>query len=70
MDKPTSAKARTVYHSADLVEARKAEPVDQLTRPAAARFILQQLAMIRPADEQDESMLSLIHNLTILGSGE
>jgi hypothetical protein len=67
MDKPTSAKARTVYHSADLVEARKAEP---LTEPAAARFILRQLAMIRPADEKDESMLSLIHNLTILGSGE
>lgn len=68
MDKPTSAKARTVYHSSKLVEASAAEPMD---RPAAARFCLQQLALTcRPADQQDEQMLALISNLIHMGQGE
>jgi len=65
MDKPTRAKAHTVYHSRKLVEATAAEPADQ-----AKLRMVSQLAAIRPADNQDESMLALIHNIIQLGRGE
>jgi len=64
MDTPR-AKARTVYHTAELVEATAAEPVDR-----AKLRMISQLTALKPADEQDESILAIIHNLTILGSGE
>ena len=67
MDKPTRAKAHTVYHTRKLVEASAAEPMD---RPAAARFCLQQIALIQPADQQDEQMLALISNLIHMSHGE
>lgn len=63
MDKPTRAKARTVYHSAKLVEATAAEPVAKLR-------MADQLARVRPADEQDDAMLALISNLISMGQGE
>jgi len=65
MDTPTRAKAQTVYHSAELVEATAAEPVDR-----AKLRMLSQLAAIRPADERDETMLALIHNMIQMGQGE
>jgi len=64
MDKPTRAKARTVYHSAELVEADKAEPIE------AKLTLVAQLARLQPADEQDETMLALINNVIQLGQGE
>ncbi len=64
MDTPTRAKARTVYHSRKLVEASAAEPMEAKLR------IVSQLAKLKPADEQDETMLALINNLIQLGQGE
>lgn len=65
MDKPTRAKAHTVYHTRKLVEATAAEPAQR----AKLRMVTQ-LAALKPADEQDETMLALIHNMIVLGSGE
>jgi hypothetical protein len=56
MSKPR-AKARTIYHSAELVEAIAAKPV----KPAD---------LIKPADRTDEQMLAHIHEITIMGQGE
>jgi len=65
MDEPTRAKARTVYHSAKLVEATAAEIVER-----SKLRMLSQLTAIRPADQQDEAMLALINNLVNMGQGE
>lgn len=59
------AKAHTVYHSRQLVEATAAEPIER-----AKLRMLSQLTAIRSADNQDEQMLSLIHNIIQLGRGE
>lgn len=64
MDTPR-AKAHTVYHSSQLVEATAAEPIE-----TAKLRMLTQLAAIRPADHQDESMLALIDNLIQMSRGE
>ncbi len=65
MDKPTRAKAHTVYHSAELVEATAAEPLER-----AKLRLVSQLAALKPTDQQDESMLALINNVIELGRGE
>ena len=65
MDKPTRAKAHTVYHSSQLVEATAAEPVER-----AKLRMLSQLTALKPADQQDESMLALIDNLIQMDRGE
>ncbi len=64
MDTPR-AKARTVYHTRKLVEATAAEPAQR-----AKLRMISQLIALKPADQQDESMLALIDNLTQLGTGE
>jgi len=64
MDTPR-AKARTVYHTAELVEATAAEPVER-----AKLRMISQLTALKPADQQDESMLALIHNLIQMNRGE
>ncbi len=65
MDKPTRAKAHTVYHSSQLVEATAAEPADK-----AKLRMLTQLTALKPEDHQDETMLALINNVIELGRGE
>ncbi len=65
MDKPTRAKAHTVYHSRRLVEATAAEPVER-----AQLRMISQLAALKPIDEQDEVMLSLIDNMIEMSQGE
>ncbi len=65
MDEPTRAKARTVYHSANLVEAETAEAMEE-----AKLDLVSQLARLQPADQQDEAMLALISNLIHMGKGE
>lgn len=70
MDKPTRAKAHTVYHSAKLVEATAAEPGPRAVERVAKLRMASQLAALKPADEQDETMLALISNVIQLGQGE
>lgn len=65
MDEPTRAKARTIYHSAELVEATAAVPVQR-----GQLELLNQLTRILPDDVQDECWLALIHNVIELGRGE
>ena len=64
MDTPR-AKAHTVYHTRKLVEATAAEPAQR-----AKLRMISQLIALKPADEQDESMLALIDNLTQMNRGE
>ncbi len=65
MDKPTRAKAHTVYHTRKLVEATAAEPADR-----AQLRMISQLIALKPIDQQDEAMLGLIDNLIELGRGD
>jgi hypothetical protein len=65
MDKPTRAKAHTVYHTRKLVEATAAEPADR-----AKLRMVSQLIALKPADERDETMLAIISNVIELGRGE
>lgn len=64
MDTPR-AKAHTVYHTRKLVEATAAEPAER-----AKLRMISQLIALKPADQQDESMLLLIDNLIDLSQGE
>jgi len=64
MDTPR-AKAHTVYHSRKLVEATAAEPAER-----AKLRMISQLIALKPADQQDESMLGLIDNLIEMSQGE
>ncbi len=65
MDKPTRAKAHTVYHTRKLVEATAAEPADR-----AKLRMVSQLIALKPIDHQDEAMLTLIANMIEMSEGE
>ena len=64
MDTPR-AKAHTVYHTRKLVEATAAEPADR-----AKLRMVSQLIRLKPADHQDEAMLTLIANMIEMREGE
>lgn len=65
MDDTPRAKAHTIYHSAELVEATAAVPVQR-----GQLELLNQLTRALPVDEQDETWLALIHDIIQLGRGE